>query len=259
VLPAVRPTVVTGSGLQDDDGEEVEDGDLARRLLQDGSSLYTGYSESVEDVMAAHRTGQLRRVEDSQRLALDVPLTRMATELQGYFTHAEAKAANPHGVGLLGRRHIHVKRVEAIGKESNRLALMQAEETYATMGGKDMASSVVPGTTTDRAALASLFAEDIRDLMAATCLARRTLYEIRQGGAMPSPQSWVALQEGMYLLDPDDPQSIVGWRNALATPGALAAALSCQLERARALLRGRERWTPDERATLITSMVEQRT
>jgi hypothetical protein len=36
--------------------------------------------------------------------------------LQGYFTHAEAKAASPHGVGQLQRRQISVQQVVAIGK-----------------------------------------------------------------------------------------------------------------------------------------------
>jgi hypothetical protein len=260
VLPAVRPTIVTGSGLLNEDGEDVEDEDLAWRLLQDGSALYTGYCETVEDVEAVHRAGQLRRVEDSQRLAPDVPLTSMATVLQGYFTHAEAKAANPHGVGLLGRRHLRVKRVEAIGKESNRLALVQAEETYATMGGQDMAGSVVYGATSDRAALASLFAEDIRDQLAATCLPPRTLYDARHRSAETlSPHTWEALQEGMRLLDPDDLQTVVGWRDGLTTPEALATVLECDLDRARALLRGRERWTPEERAKLAAFMAARHT
>jgi hypothetical protein len=259
VLPAVHPNVVAGSGLLSEDGEEVEDQGLAWRLLQDGSALYTGYCDSVDDVATAHHSGHLRRVEDSQRLAPDVPLTSMAAELRGYFTHAETKAATPHGVGLLGRRYIRVNRVEAIGKESNRLALMHAEETYATMGGKEMTGSAVYGSTSDRGALSSLFAEDIRDLMAATCLPRRTLYAVRHGTSKPTEQTWVALQEGMHFLDPDDPQSIVGWRDALATAEAVATALGRDFDRARTLHRGRERWTPDERATLIASMVAQRT
>jgi hypothetical protein len=258
VLPAVHPSVVVGSGLLDEEGEEVEDDAMAWQLLQDGSALYTGYCETVDDVHIAHRAGQLRRVGDGKRVAPEVPLTAMAAMLQGYFTHAEAKAANPLGVGLLERRHVMADRVIAIGKESNRLALMAAEETYGTLGGQEMSGSVVYGTTGEREALASLFAEDIRDLMAATCLPRSTLYALRNGTTTPSPQTLVALQEGMRLLEPDDPQGIVGWREALPTPEAVAETLRCGLDRAYRLPRGREQWIPGERAKLIAFMVARR-
>jgi hypothetical protein len=258
VLPAVHPSVVIGSGLLDDEGDEVDDDALAWQLLHDGSALYTGYCDTIEDVQAAHKAGQLRRVEGNQRLSPDVPLTAMAAMLAGYFTHAEAKAAEPHRVGPLTRRHVTVERVVAIGKESNRLMLVAAEETYGTLGGQEMWGSIAYGATGEREALASLFAEDIADLMAATCLPRSTLYAVRHGSTSPTSQTLVALREGMRLLDPDDSQNIDGWREALPTPEALAEALGCELERAHKLQRGRERWTADERARLIGFMATQR-
>jgi hypothetical protein len=261
VLPAVHPGVIVGSGLLDEEGEEGDEaGDdaLAWQLLQDGSALYTGYCDTVEDVHTAHRAGQLRRVWDNQRLAPTVPLTTMAAMLQGYFTHAEAKAATPQGMGLLARRHVIADGVVAIGKESNRLALMAAEETSGTVGGREMGGSVEYGATGEWEALASLFAEDIHDLLAATCLPRSTLYAVRHYTSSPSPQTLAALQEGMRLLDPGGPQCIVGWRPTLATPEALAEALGCALDRAGLLYAGRERWTSDERAHLVAWMTARR-
>jgi hypothetical protein len=258
VLPAVHPSVVVGPGLLDEEGDEVDDDASAWQLLHDGSALYTGYCDTVDDILAAHQSGQLRRVGDDQRLSAAVPLTTMAEMLDGYFTHAEAKSANPAGVGPLARRHVTVERVVAIGKESNRLALMAAEETYGTLGGQEMWGSVVYGATGERFPLASLFAEDIADLMAATCLPRATLYDARHRTTSPSSQTLAALQEGMRLLDPDASQNIVGWRVALPTPEAVAKALGCELDWARRLRSGKERWTPDERTRLLTSMVAQR-
>jgi hypothetical protein len=257
VLPAVHPRVVVGSGLLDEEREEIEDDALAWQLLQDGSALYTGYCDTVDDVRDAHQAGQLRRVGDDQRLAPEVPLTTMAAMLEGYFTHAEAKAANSQGVGLMQRRHVTADCVMAIGKESNRVALMAAEETYGTVGGQEMGGSVVYGATGEREALATLFAEDMRDLMAATCLPRSTLYALRHGTTTPSPQTLAALQEGMHLLDPDNPQSIVGWREALPTQEAVAETLGCGLDRARGLRNGKERWAPEERAKLFAFMASR--
>jgi hypothetical protein len=258
VLPAVHPNVIVGSGLLDEDGELTADDALAWQLLHDGSALYTGYCETVDDVEAAHQAGQLRRVQDDHRLAPTVPLTSMATMLQGYFTHAEAKAATPHGLGLLRRREVIVERVWAIGKESNRLALMQAEETYGTLGGHEMWGSVVYGVTGEGSTLASLFAEDRRDLLAATCLPRSTLYSVRHGTTSLSAQTLAALQQGLRLLDADNPQNIVGWRETLSAEEQMAEVLGCELDRVRALQRGKERWTADERTRLITFMVKQR-
>jgi hypothetical protein len=178
--------------------------------------------------------------------------------LADYFTHAEAKTAHPEGVGPLARWHVTVERVVAIGKESNRLALMAAEETHGTLGGQEMWGSFVYGATGEREALASLFMEDIADLLAATCLPRSTLYAVRHGSTSPTSQTLEALGEGIRLLDPDDPQSIVGWREALPTPEAVAETLGCGLDRARGLRSGRARWTPEEQGKLIACMTVRR-
>jgi hypothetical protein len=179
----------------------------------------------------------------------------MAEVLQGYFMHPEAKPATPQGMGPLPRRHVAVERVVAIGKESNRLALMQAEETYGTIGGDTMAGSIVYGVTGTQDTLASLFAEDIVDQMAATCLPRSTLYAVRHGPGTQSAQTLAALQEGMRLLDPGHAPSLAGWRETLPTAEALAQVLGCQLDRARALRVGKTRWQPEERARLMAQMV----
>ncbi|HEV2458160.1 MAG TPA: hypothetical protein VGS80_07320, partial [Ktedonobacterales bacterium] len=127
-------------------------------------------------------------------------------------------------------------------------------ETFATLGGQQMGGSMVYGATGEQEALATLFAEDMRDLLAATCLPRSTLYAVRHGTATPSPRTLAVLQEGMRLLDPDDPQSIVGWREALSTKEAMVEALGCELDRARTLQRGKDRWTPEEQGKLIAFM-----
>jgi hypothetical protein len=116
----------------------------------------------------------------------------------------------------------------------------------------------VYGATGEREALASLFAEDMADLMAATCLPRSTLYAVRHRAGSLSTQTLAALQEGMRLLDPDDPRCIVGWREMLTTPEALVEALGCALERAGALHVGKQRWTSDERAQLVAWMTARR-
>jgi hypothetical protein len=73
----------------------------------------------------------------------------------------------------------------------------------------------------------------------------------------PSPETLAALRGGMRLLDPDIPQSIVGWRGAVPTQEAIAETLGCGLDRARGLRSGKERWTPEERAKLCAFMASR--
>jgi len=139
---------------RDDDMEAAEDGVLTGlRASLSGSALYTGYCKTVEDVQRAAHERRIHRVRDSQRVAPSIRLTSMADVLRSYFQRPEWKAERPTGVGEMTRRHIVVMGVRVVGKESNRLAQMMAEETNGTVGAREMLGSHDYGETGAKARL----------------------------------------------------------------------------------------------------------
>jgi hypothetical protein len=268
VLP---PPDVWSALLDEREGELREDeaGDAADVTNEHGtpvdpdvplsrSARYTGYCKTVEDVLRAAREGRIARVADGAALPAGVPLTSMAEVLRDYFQHPETKAANPQGVGELRRRHVVATDVWVIGKESNRLTQMVAEETNGTLGARAMLGGRDYGPTGDGERLASLLGEDIPDLMAATGLPRSTVYALRHAAGEPSAATRAALHMGLLLLDPENPAGIAGWREALPTAEILAQVVGGERDRARRLWGGKAQWTPAERARLVAYMSAHR-
>jgi hypothetical protein len=118
----------------------------------------------------------------------ETKLKSMHAVVLRYFTHGEAKAANPYGVGELARRHIDVTGVDVTSKESSRLAQAAAEDTANVVGGREQFGGRNYGPTVTAAStqqaprlqqLSSLFDEEMPDLLAASCLSRRTIDNIR--------------------------------------------------------------------------------
>src|SRR5262245_23820273 len=111
-----------------------------------------------------------------------------------------------------------------------------------------------------RPRLASLFDEELPDLLAASCLSRRTLEHVRRTDHRdyePLPETLEALERAMRLLDPVHPESIAGWRELLSSE-ELALMMGTTPADAQDRLRGRRTWTEAERARLITSMAARR-
>jgi hypothetical protein len=96
------------------------------------------------------------------------------------------------------------------------------------------------------------------DLLAASCLSRRTLERMTRTAYEPAHESLAAMEAAMQFLDPNHPQSIAGWREVL-TPKGLADLLDMSEGQAQTYLRGRRTWAEAERATLVRFMMERRT
>jgi hypothetical protein len=129
--------------------------------------------------------------------------------LRDYFQHPEWKAGDPQRVGLLPRRHVIVAWPVAIGKESNALSLLTAEETDGALGGTeagiDGAQVFDQGTlqealsrwsATDLARMTGVKRSTIRDLQTGkTARPRQTIQAaLLQGLSQPHRQSALPCQ-----------------------------------------------------------------
>ncbi|MGO8951510.1 MAG: hypothetical protein ACLQUY_28420 [Ktedonobacterales bacterium] len=249
----------------------------ARRcsLVNRGCSISPYVTSGAQAAQALTR-GDIRRIGDNKAVSPDTKLKSMHAVVTQYFTHGEAKAANPYGVGELTRRHIEVQGVDIIGKESNRLAQSAAEDTANVLGGFEQfggrnygatgsADTPKPPSKTAQQAPArthqlrpsSLFDEDMPDLLAASCLSRRTIERVAKSEYEAAPDTLAALELAMQLLDPANPHGIASWRE-IVTVEELAQLLDTTCQDAQDRIRGRKTWTASERTQLILFLTERR-
>lgn len=143
---------------------------------------------------------------------------------------------------------------------------LTAEETANLVGSREQFGSrnygptVATGPARSSARLwplSSLFDEEMPDLLAASCLSRRTLYNVRHGAHEPSVATWAALERAMQLLAPSHLQGITGWREVV-TAEELAHLLNCTCQDALNRLKGRCSWTEQQRARLIEHLATYR-
>jgi hypothetical protein len=97
--------------------------------------------------------------------------------------------------------------------------------------------------------LSSLLSHGEVDLMTATCLPRSTIRDFTRGSGEPKPGTLEALSHGLAFLDPDNQDSIAGWRERL-TPETVASVLGVDAMTAAELYRGKRRWRVEERSRL---------
>jgi hypothetical protein len=95
-----------------------------------GVSFYAPYAQAAADLHDIRRS-------DTHELVEAIEHRTLAEVLRDYYRHPEWKSADPHGVGLLPRRHVMVLQHRATGRESNRAALASAEETDGVVGGEE--------------------------------------------------------------------------------------------------------------------------
>ncbi|MGO8950083.1 MAG: hypothetical protein ACLQUY_20985 [Ktedonobacterales bacterium] len=256
-------------------GEEQEETEAARLdtaiaeslLSPDSTALYSPYVTSGAEAAQALARGDVRRVSDDTSVAPGTMLKTMYEVVVKYFAHGEAKAANPYGAGELARRQVDAVGIDVTSKESNRLAQSAAEDTANVVGGREQFGSRDYGPTeavvharsvvTRLGQLSSLFDEEMPDLLAASCLSRRTIDNVRHGTHEPSVETWAALELAMQLLNPAHSQSIAGWRDIIA-PDELAQLLAIPLQDARKRVQGQQTWRETERAQLILFLTERR-
>ncbi len=230
-------------------------------MNRSSSALYSPFVSTGAEAHEALCLGRIRRVGDDTVVAADEGLATVYSRVKRYFTHGEAKAANPFGIGRLERRHMEVVAVEVIGKESHTLAQAAVEDTAGLLGSAELLRSqsygnaIVLPTATSHRQLSALLDEPIPDLLAASCLSRSTLSSLLHDAHKPDEETLEALRTAMRLLDPDGRcPSIAGWRELLTLVG-LADALGVSIEESRLRFRGRVTWTEGERARLLVHML----
>jgi hypothetical protein len=253
--------------LLDDDPDSRETTARETLLAPTSEALYSPYVTSAAEAGRVLDGGEIRRIADDTVVPPDTTLKTMYDVVLHYFHHREEKAANPDGVGELARRHIEDMGDDVIGKESNTLAEAAAQDTDEVVGGVEQLGGRGYGpadTSTRRTSrrraphnrrrtCSSLFDEALPDLLAASCLARKTVERALYTDQAVLPETLAALEQGMHLLSPTHPQTMVGWRDTL-TPEKLAAVLGCTVREARDFLRGQRSWTADQQACLIAAL-----
>jgi hypothetical protein len=93
-------------------------------------SLYAPYATAAMDLHDIRRS-------DTHELVKGFEHRTLAETLRDYYRHPEWKSGDPQGAGILPRRQVFVLRHKATGKETNRLALADAEDTDGVVGGED--------------------------------------------------------------------------------------------------------------------------
>jgi hypothetical protein len=158
-----------------------------------GVSFYAPYATKAADLQDIRRA-------DTHELVEGIEHRTLAEALRDYFRHPEWKSGDPRGVGPLPRRHVHAQRHQAIGKESNDLALMAAEDTDGVIDGArvgmDGAQVFDVGNLAD-----TLQQYSVADLVRATGLPRRTIYEVRSGKAgSPKDEKIATFRRALAVL-----------------------------------------------------------
>jgi len=158
-----------------------------------GISFYAPYARSAADLRAIRRS-------DTGEIVEGIAHRTLEESLHDYFRHPEWKSADPRAVGMLPRRRVLTLQHRAIGKESNRLALMAAEDTDGVVGGDE--AGMDGAQVFDAGNMAeALQLYRVSDLVLATGLPRRTIYDLRNGAARaPRPSTVTALVRGLTDL-----------------------------------------------------------
>jgi hypothetical protein len=99
----------------------------------------------------------------------------LVERLRGYFRHAEAKSVPADGLGLLGRRHVYCCEQAFLGKESNAVRDLTAEESGGYLGADAVAPYVAEGLAI------AIRSVGVGKLARQTGTPRQTLYDIVNG------------------------------------------------------------------------------
>ncbi|SFM86951.1 DNA polymerase domain-containing protein [Nitrosomonas communis] len=139
-----------------------------------GVAFYAPFAANFEDVRS-----QIRRMDNNE---LDnIEHKTLAECVLHYFSHPEAKAANPKGIGRLERQHLGIIEHIYIGKETHRIKDDISEASEGIFDYEDAAEY-------GRTGLAELLKQrPMKEWLRLTGIPRQTLYDIRNG-AKPSPE-----------------------------------------------------------------------
>lgn len=131
-------------------------------------SFYAPFGKSYPDIQA-----KIKRMDNNESIRIEHKT--LAECVINYFSHGEAKAANPKGIGRLERQNIQVYEQIFIGKETNRIKDDISEESEGIVEYED---AVEYG----RSGLADLLKQyPMKKLVKLTGIPKQTLYDIRNG------------------------------------------------------------------------------
>jgi hypothetical protein len=157
-----------------------------------GVSFYAPYARSLADLHDVRRS-------DTHEFIAGIEHRTLAEVLRDYYRHPEWKSGDPKGVGILPRRHVIVVQHQASGKESNRVALASAEDTDGVVDGEE--AGMDAAQIFDTGSVSELLQRyGVADLIRATGLPRRTLYDLRNGTTSPCEGTRAAITRGLALL-----------------------------------------------------------
>lgn len=151
-----------------------------------GIAFYAPFGKSYQDI---HH--QIRRMDNNELITIDHKT--LAECVADYFSHGEAKAANPKGIGRLERQHLQIIEHIFIGKETNRIKDEISEESEGIIEYEEAAEY-------GRDGLAELLKQyPMKELMGLTGIPRQTLYDIRNG-AKPDSETLRKIEGAMNKL-----------------------------------------------------------
>jgi hypothetical protein len=130
--------------------------------------FYAPFGKSYADIQF-----QIKRMDNNELITIEHKT--LAECVINYFSHGEAKVANPKGIGKLERQHLQIIEHIFIGKETNRIKDDISEESEGIVGYED---AVEHG----RSGLAKLLKQrSVVEWVKLTGISRQTLYDIRNG------------------------------------------------------------------------------
>ena len=228
-----------GGGGGADEDEDGCTGTPALYTGQRGVAYYAPYARTAADLH------DVRRVTDHVPVPVGLRHKTVAECLDYYYTHGEWKAAAPHGVGLLPRRHVRTVEHISIGKEVDPI---RQEDAADTLGAVPDA----PPQEYGRSGLAgSLRAFEVADLVQASGVPRMTIVDVVRG-ATPTPTVRDKLRAGLAVLTTEPGRTLVGWRNV---PRAyLADRLGVPVSDVQKMRNGTRCVSEQERAVLIVAV-----
>jgi hypothetical protein len=167
---------------------------------------YDPYRGLVAVSFYAPRGGHEVRRSDTHELVQQIEHKTIGECVQQYFVHKAWTMEQPHGVGLLERRTVHVVGVRYVGKETNEI---QAD-LYAQSGGVlgEDAMQQYAGDDAQAGMRALLEGCSLEALAAKTKIPLSTLHRYRNGGRMPT-RAVTTLLKALNKTDGQHPQQRV--------------------------------------------------
>ncbi|AKH38464.1 MULTISPECIES: DNA polymerase domain-containing protein [Nitrosomonas] len=136
-----------------------------------GVAFYAPYGTDIEAVRS-----QIRRMDNNELVIIEHKT--LAECVLHYFSHPEAKAAHPKGLGRLERQHLKIIEHVYIGKETHRIKDDISEASEGIFDYEDAAEY-------GRTGLAELLKQrPMKEWVQLTGIPRQTLYDIRNGAKL---------------------------------------------------------------------------